>query len=95
LRFNEEILSLTVDANQAILGTHDPFHAIHRGKSCPLQDPNGVENRIGIENPSAGLMTLAAVQITTPALMFRQTQRRQTLFALWLWLCAALAGSSV
>ncbi len=57
----------------------DPFYPLNRRQSCPFQYTNGVENRIGIEDPAAGLVSLAAVQISTPALMFRQAQRCQTL----------------
>ena len=74
MRFNKEILALTVDPHQPVWRAHDPFHAIDGSKSGPLQDPDGVENGFSIKYPSAGLISLAAVQVTTPALMFRQAE---------------------
>jgi len=79
LGFNKEILALTVNAHQTIRSAHDPFYPLNRRQSRPFQYTNGVENRIGIEDPPAGLMPLAAVQVATPALMLRQAQCSQAL----------------
>lgn len=79
MRFNEEIVALTVDPHQSVRRAHDPFHAIDGRKAGPLQNPDSIENGLSIENPSAGLVSLAAVQVTTPALVLRQAQGCQTL----------------
>ena len=80
MRFDKEILALAVDPHQPVWRAHNAFYAINRRKSGPLKGAYGVENRIGIENPSAGLISLAAIQITTPALVLWQAKRRQSLF---------------
>lgn len=80
MRFDKEIFALTVDPHQPVRGAHDPFNTIDRSQSGPFEYADGVEYGIRIENPSAGLIALAAVKVTTPALVFRQTQGSQTLF---------------
>lgn len=47
---------LAVNAHQPFLYTHDTFHAPHGGKTGPFQQTDGIEHRIGVKNPTAGLM---------------------------------------
>ena len=70
-----KIVALTINTHQTLLNAHNAFHSSNRREARPFEQADGVEHGICIKNPAAGLMSLAAVQAATPALLRRQAKR--------------------
>ncbi len=88
-----EILPLTVDSHRPLGNAHHAFNAPHWRQPGPFEQADGVKNRLRVEDPAAALIALAIVEMSAPALVFRQAERGEAGSGGWRWACSALAGS--
>ncbi len=70
-----EILPLTVDSHRPLGNAHHAFNAPHWRQPGPFEQADGVKNRLRVEDPAAALIALAIVEMSAPALVFRQAER--------------------
>ena len=73
-----QILTLAVDPHRPFGNAQHTFDARHRRQPGPLQQGDGVKDRFRVEDPTAGLIALAAVKVAAPALVFRQAKGGET-----------------
>lgn len=73
-----QILTLAVDPHRPFDNAQHTFDARHRRQPGPLQQGDGVKDRFRVEDPTAGLIALAAVKVAAPALVFRQAKGGET-----------------
>lgn len=88
-----EILPLTVDSHRPLGNAHHAFNAPHWRQPGPFEQADGVKDRLRVEDPAAALIALAIVEMSAPALVFRQLSAARPEVGEWRWACSALAGS--
>lgn len=57
------ILALAVDPHGPFGNAHHAFDARHGRQPCPFEQADGFKDRFRVENPAAGLIALAAVEV--------------------------------
>ena len=77
-----QILTLAVDPHRPFGNAQHTFDARHRRQPGPLQQGDGVKDRFRVEDPTAGLIALAAVKVAAPALVLRRgsSSRARSIF---------------
>ena len=72
------ILALAVDPHGPFGNAHHAFDARHGRQPCPFEQADGLKDRFRVENPAAGLIALAAVEVAAPALVLGQAECGET-----------------